>query len=73
MGLFAPTQELDDLAAAALMAVGVIAVRVLLSPATIAIKGDTDMAWGLCKVEIFDNPPLIERVEQRFDLATNTS
>ena len=55
------------------MAVGVIAIRVLLRPAAIAVESYPDMARGLCKVEIFDNPPLIERVEERFDLTTNTS
>jgi hypothetical protein len=55
------------------MAEGVGWVRVLLRPTTIAIKGHANMAWGLGEVEILDYPPLIEWVEQRLNLTTNTS
>ena len=55
------------------MAKGVIGIGVLLRPTAIAIEGYADMARGLAEVEIFDNPPLIKRVEQRLNLTTNTS
>ena len=55
------------------MSIGIARIWVLLRPATVAIESDPDMAGGLGEVEIFNNPPLIERVEERFDLATNTS
>ena len=55
------------------MAKGVVGIGVLLRPTAIAIEGHTDMARGLGEVEILDNPPLIERVEQRLNLTTNTS
>jgi len=55
------------------MAEGVGGIRILFRPATVTVKGHAYMAWGLGEVEILDNPPLIERVEKRLDLATNTS
>ena len=55
------------------MAKWVSGVRVLLRPAAVAVQGHADMARGLGEVEILDYPPLIKRVEQRFDLVTNTS
>ena len=55
------------------MAEGVGGIWVLFRPTTVTVKGHAYMAWGLGEVKIFDYPPLIERVEKRLDLATNTS
>ncbi len=55
------------------MAEGILLIWVLLRPATIAIEGDADMAWGLGEVEMGNNPPLIDWIEQRLNLTTNTS
>ena len=55
------------------MAKGICRIRVLFRPTPVAIESDPDMAWGLREVEILDDPPLVERVEQRLNLATNTS
>ena len=55
------------------MAKRVGGIWILLRPTTIAIEGHANMARGLGEVEILDNPPLIEGVEQRLNLTTNTS
>jgi len=55
------------------MAKRVGGIWILLRPTAIAIEGHTNMARGLGEVEILDNPPLIEGVEQRLNLTTNTS
>ena len=54
------------------MAVRVIAIWVLLRPATIAIESHSDMAWSAREVEAANNPRLIERIEQGFNSPTNT-
>jgi hypothetical protein len=46
------------------MAKGVGGIRVLLRPAAISIEGHAYMARGLGEVEIFDDPPLIEGIEE---------
>ena len=55
------------------MAIGIGWIWVLLRPTAVAVEGYADMAWGLREVEVLDNPPLIERVEQRLNPITNTS
>ena len=55
------------------MAIWIARVGVLLRPATVAVESHAYMARGLGEVEIFNNPPLIKRVEQRLNLITNTS
>lgn len=73
MSLFAPAQEISDLLSAALVAIRIAGIWILLCPATVAIEGYADMSGSLGEVEIFDNPPLIEGIEQRLDSTTNTS
>jgi hypothetical protein len=46
------------------VAEGICGIRVLLRPATVSIEGHAYMARGLGEVEILDNPPLIEGIEE---------
>ena len=39
----------------------------------IAIEDDSDVMWGLREIEMANNPPLIKRVEGRFNGFTNTA
>jgi hypothetical protein len=72
MHLFAPTQQICDLLSPSLMAIRICRIGVELCPAAIAIECDSHMAWCFGEVEIFNNPPLIEWIEQGFDSTTNT-